>query len=289
VQVANQAVDEAQMAAKRVRTMLTVDLNSEQARSFFVRVFAPGVADSNRIDVHWSAPPPRRDPETRILYVLAIGVAEYQQGVAENPPATAESAQMIKAVFERYYSRRYYADIVAEVLAAGSETTAPAIKQKVEQLLERARLQDTVVLFYSGHGMVENDEFCLLPTDGDKGLSTSNLLRDFCQRKKGNVLILDSCYSGHAVNRIEDMQVPFDAEMNGYVTWIFASSHRMTNQKGRESDFTRALISVLRGENLGPKDDTVYTDDLHRYLSRHLASQFPVSRRGTPDLPLTSK
>jgi WD40 repeat protein len=286
--ISAQEFDKDQLETPTVKTKWNVDLNEEPARKYFVRGFIRSVHEdetyrgmdtSSRISVSWRTQTQSVPDGKPMLYVLAIGVAEYDPGVQDNPPAARLSAEKIRDVFQNRYDKKAYVGIQCEAVTSRDTTTGRQIEQRIKSLLDRATNEDTVVLYYTGHGTARNDEFSIIPSDGDDNLQASTLLKLFCEhKKKRNVLILDSCHSAR-VEKSMVSDVTYDSKMQCYNTWLFASSYQHTRQYDDGSDFMKAVADALMG-------DFADTLALLTVVGRRTDSR---AFRGDPNLALTRK
>lgn len=160
--------------------------------------------------VRWTSPRTAPPPDEATLYVLAIGVSDYtnlvlDDGKTLNPlPKASVDADRIAELLQ---SRHAYDAAHVTLLNTSRQTTRQAIKQQLREMMQQPiDGNDTVVLYYAGHSIVENDELLLIPSDGLSGkLKASELLRDFCLGPDGaaslgrRVVIFDSCHSGALV------------------------------------------------------------------------------------------
>ena len=139
------------------------------------------------------------DKEKDDLYVISIGVSKYLEG-RKNLDYAAKDATDISSVFERV-KNRYQA--IHSYLLTDQDFTHSSFDQ-VKQFLAQSRIDDEVIIFYAGHGLLDDSlDFYLATYDVDflnpnnGGLAyqeLEQLLEDIPARKK--LLILDACHSG---------------------------------------------------------------------------------------------
>ncbi|MBP9888460.1 MAG: ankyrin repeat domain-containing protein [Leptospiraceae bacterium] len=142
------------------------------------------------------------------LHILAIGVNEYSKTPLQNAGSDANSALLeIKKIAT---ASNLYGEIHEILLTKKEETTKDKIIQNFNKL-KKTKIQDTVIIFYSGHGQKTVDNlYYLLPSDfpWDRDSTQAETGRDYGIHAKlisklfeeiqaaKVVLILDSCYSG---------------------------------------------------------------------------------------------
>ncbi len=147
------------------------------------------------------------------LYVLAIGVDKYPNLRDKDLAYAGADAKAFAEAIEKRAGPSYR-NVVKRALvngaAAQDEPTTANILDALSTL-RRARENDTVMLFVSGHGVNEGPEFQFAPTDAAWG--TGTLLKQSAVvpwRAFGDALIgargrrtvfLDTCHAGSAFNR----------------------------------------------------------------------------------------
>ena len=135
-------------------------------------------------------------------HAVLIAIDSYQHWNALRYPVA--DAKEIKAIL----SRRYYVDRFYELY--DGEATKAGIIRLFSQLIESARPEDGVFIFYAGHGHLDqmSDSGFWIPADGgidrfeqDNWLPNSQI-RGFISRMKARhiVLMSDSCFSGDILN-----------------------------------------------------------------------------------------
>src|SRR6185312_14212468 len=96
------------------------------------------------------------------LYVLAIGVSQYRQPEFRLANA-ANDARAVGDLLRKPTPPVYDAADVATLL--DDEATAPNIKRALQQIAAKARPQDIVVVFLSGHGESVDGKYFFAPVD----------------------------------------------------------------------------------------------------------------------------
>jgi uncharacterized caspase-like protein len=96
------------------------------------------------------------------LYVLAIGVSQYRQPEFRLANA-ANDARAVADLLRKPTPPVYDASDVATLL--DDEATAPNITRALQQIAAKARPQDIVVVFLSGHGESVDGKYFFAPVD----------------------------------------------------------------------------------------------------------------------------
>lgn len=192
------------------------------------------------------------------------------------------------------------ADVLRDPSIGGFEVPPPLLNQpesvvrrEIEDLLDSARLNDTVLLYISGHGVLSQSGqlfFAMADTllrrlrsTGVPDTFVHDAMKDSRARRK--VLILDCCHSGafargmatksdghvHVVDRFQGRgQVTLTASDE----LEYALEEDQVTSLGvaqANSLFTRALVEGLRsGEADGNHDGHVTVDELYEYVLDHM-------------------
>ncbi len=180
-------------------------------------------------------------------------------------------------------------------------TDAEATKARIESLLgtqlkRKAAEDDSVIIFYAGHGAVETDpsnpdgdgfEKYLLPHDARlDDLYTSSIsmndIRTIFQRIRARrlIFIADTCYSGSAGGRtlltaksranLSDRFLDRISQGKGRVIITSSSANEISKEDDKlgHGIFSYYLLEGLRGKADQDTDGIITVDELFAYLSR---------------------
>ncbi len=136
------------------------------------------------------------------LHILSIGVSDYQdQGIRLNAPD--DDSRMIAKVFSDL-GENLYGDVTQTVLV-DRDARLNGIRAGFKSMLETANPEDTVIVFFAGHGFTENQRFYYLPQDADitdlpgTALSIDEISRLTQEISASKIVLLfDTCQSGDA-------------------------------------------------------------------------------------------
>jgi Caspase domain len=140
------------------------------------------------------------------LFILSVGVSDYEDNSIDllYPSNDAES---IAGVFEEI-GGRVYGNVSTTVLT-DQEANLSRIREALTTIRNRTSPQDTVVLFFAGHGYTEEQVFYFLTHETEitnlpgTGLSIEEISRFIQELKAGKVAILfDTCQSGDAAKTL---------------------------------------------------------------------------------------
>ncbi|GAA2854085.1 hypothetical protein Acy02nite_49640 [Actinoplanes cyaneus] len=151
-----------------------------------------------------------------------------------------------------------------------AQRTRAEIEVMIDNFVVTAAANDTVLLYYSGHGMTGDDDIYLASSDTDAsrlamtavaGETINRLLRR-CPAQR-IVVVIDACYSG---------TFEFHRKLSNY-SFLLASSRRsrtsVDGQKGQPSPFTADVARALLGDGT-VKNDEVTVERVWSYVrDRH--------------------
>ena len=227
-------------------------------------------------------------------YALLVGVgadlpvtvtdAECLEKILTNPQRAGYLKEHVWCLTEKKATRTNILDTFAKL---------------IEQLEEDAYANKTVIVYYSGHGKIINeDTYCLCPNDFDwdtkaNGISATEFVKQIDEIAALGVerilVILDCCHAGgikDAPQMKSSNQRLQEKLENGTGRITIAAC--LDNQKSyilpnaTNSLFTQVLIDALAGEGLTNTDTVVGVIDLMAYTSREVPKR---QQRQTPIIP----
>lgn len=204
------------------------------------------------------------------IYVLAVGVADYP-GERNDLRLPAKDARKIEWIYEKNKK--------AETkLLTDSQATKANVLKEMNAIYSKAKDDDIIVLFFSGHGMPGSlcayDEF-IAYDDIRKVMATS--------ASKHKMIFADACYSGNMrteENRSENVASSKDLDV---MLFLSSRSDETSIESGYFANgfFTMALELGLRGKADKNEDRIITAKELFVFVSevvRKLSSdkQHPV-------------
>jgi uncharacterized caspase-like protein len=240
------------------------------------------------------------------LYVLSIGVADYQRAEYKLG-LSAKDATDFAAAMRTQEGRQYRRVIVKTLINA--QATRAAILREFEALRLAVGAGDTAMLFIAGHGVNDaSGQYFYMPYDAQHerlhstGVPQASIVSTLAQIKGRTVMFIDTCFAGNALGALhkaskktERLINDLAAAENGVV--VFASSTGHEESLERESwgngAFTKALLEGLSGRADFMRAGRVTHAGLNLFVSEEVSrltegKQRPVfiSPRGVPDFPL---
>lgn len=143
------------------------------------------------------------------LYFVSIGVSKYQAS-EYNLEYAAKDAADITSVFNLGKKQKRYNKVFTTIITDKDATKNNILK--VKENLKKSTINDVVIVFYAGHGILDWDMDYYLATNdidfimpSEKGLKydlLEGLLQGIPARKK--MLLIDACHSGE-VDKDDDL------------------------------------------------------------------------------------
>ena len=263
---------------------------------------------SNEIRVAYE--PPNAEVRLPSLYVLAIGVANYDDTSLRLNYAGEDARKLARTLQERSLG---LFDSVDTRMVIDNDATRRGILAGLAWLKREMTQHDVGVVFFSGHGAKDEvGDFYLLPTDVDvsEPLAISGVpdaqVKSLLQSTPGRlVVMLDACHSGSlggdrrkAVKSLTDDLVR-DLANDDYGIIIMASStgreFSLESQDDHSGYFTLAICEGLEGLADTNRDTHVYFNELDLYVTDRVKAltdgkQHPVTAKPTTirSFPLAS-
>lgn len=222
-------------------------------------------------------------------YALIIGIAEYE-GRARLPDIVTKDANDIADVLiaENYCG---YKETNVKLLL-NSDATLLNIRSEMKHIASKAKPNDTVFIYFTGHGGNEGDitnpNCFLVPFDFNKSVDNllyeqelSDLLSNISSDRL--LTVIDACHSGGAAS--------FKSSITNYSGIAEKSLERLLKGKGRvlfassrdsetslilrgdqNSLFTKHLLSALKGA-VNSLDDLIRVFDVFNYLEKNVNNE----------------
>lgn len=193
------------------------------------------------------------------VYLVAVGISDYP-GSINDLNLCADDARDLAKLYKQN-------NLAETILFCDKKATTTAVKQAMNSLFAKAKANDIVVLYYSGHG--EKKGLCLY----DKTLTFKEIMKIYDKLKcKNKMIFSDSCFSGSI--RSQATMQESDVELTNNVMFFMGSrSNEYSIENGSDftnSYFTHALIRALSGKADSNRDRTISAKELFTYVSKHV-------------------
>jgi len=215
---------------------------------------------------------------------LLIGVSQYGEGI---PPLSAppNDVEAMKRVLENPEMGEF--DKIDTLINPDYSKMTEAIKN----LFEISTKKDLVLLFFSGHGITDDDNQLYLATriTTENNFLSTAVSSSFIQKisKNGNyakrqVIILDCCYSGAFPNGYQtkstgiNFEKELGAEGRAVLTSSSATETSFQHEKSRLSIYTKYIVEGIEtGKADENNDGKIHLRELHSYVTKKVSEEKP--------------
>lgn len=220
------------------------------------------------------------------LHILAIGVNNYP---AQNLNSLKYAEADAKAVVDAFVSRhRYTFGNINKTILLGNNVSCQSIEREIDKIADTAKSNDLAIIFFAGHGLVDNlDKYYLATaetTDGEtprKGsFSASSFNEKIAYINCKLVIFIDACYSGKLVEGMRSggiSNAQFFKELrstkNGTNIYTSSGSTSQSKEDSRYGHgvFTQALIEACDFKNSDvDSDGRITIKEIRNYLERRI-------------------
>lgn len=228
------------------------------------------------------------------LWSLLVGVNQYQDARLPSLSYSASDCQGLTEALAEATQGFPRKEPIAHHDFATHPPTLEAVRQSLEQIVAAAQPQDTILLYFSGHGVLDRETgqvvLCLADTSKDNLLQTGLKLPDVLELlQKSQVhrqmLWLDACHSGDLTLRGAKGEVTIEQpELNPAQQLMEVLRQRATQSRGfyallscdrkqrswefpelKHGLFTYYLMQGLRGE-AADTQGVIDADGLYKYV-----------------------
>lgn len=167
-----------------------------------------------------------------------------------------------------------------------NKPTLTAIRRRIAGIAQSAETDDTIFVFFSGHGLMKDGRGYLVPIDGDAdNLISMEWVKSTLQSSPASrrILIMDACHAGSGAKGISAI-VPDIAAPN-LIVFMSSGSDEISypNDTQTHSIFTEKLLKGLEGE--AAEDGLITVRSLFMYINTEMRRwSFESGRSQTPAL-----
>jgi hypothetical protein len=222
-------------------------------------------------------------------FALLIGVSEFAEENLPELPSALKDIQAMQAILQNPELGGFPS---VEILP---NPTRQKMEEAIETLFANRKKDDLLLLYFSGHGIIDEKGKLYLVTPGtrkDRGnlrkstAVAATVLHEnmSSSSSKHQVLILDSCFSGAIAEGLagkSDSRVDIQRELGGEGRAILTSSSAVQKSfhiQGYDlSIYTHYLIEGIQtGAANQDGDDYISADELHEYAKKKLEQESPL-------------
>ena len=214
------------------------------------------------------------------LHLFAVGISDYPAKDLESLSYAAKDAKdFVNAVTSA--NTDMYSQVKPQMFL-NSKATSAAIKGALNSLKNDVEQGDVVMVFFSGHGVRENEDAYFMSYDASAEEFYNGVEFDFikkrlnamAQEKKCRVvLFLDACHSG-AMYGMKGVTRAF-SEATPDIVGFYSSTEGQQSaekQKIQNGVFTHALIMGLKGEAVNEEGE-VTLNGLDKYVKEKVKAE----------------
>jgi formylglycine-generating enzyme required for sulfatase activity len=227
-------------------------------------------------------------PEGGSRHGLVIGIDKYQEQRLNLRCAAADAQAMYDVMVDEACGVFPKENVT---LLLDEQATRREVGRALSSLARKVGLNDTVWIYYAGHGAVEGDEAYWVTHDADVNhLSTTGLERSLINRELSRLacdrvmLLLDCCHAAatalqhHALRAKPSAEQLFGKfEGKGVMTLAASDGSQKSVElmKYGRGAFTYYLEKGLRGEadDEGNRDGVVTLEELWKYLHKRVEAE----------------
>ncbi len=219
---------------------------------------------------------------------LLIGVSEYGEGIP-SLSAPRNDVMAIKRVLENPQMGAF------DAVKTLPDPDLTAMQRAVQQVFANCRKDDLVLLFFSGHGITDDNNRLYLATKGtskDLYKSTSvpaSFIQDVSIESyaKRQAIVLDCCYSGAFAEGWQTKSIGLDLKQElGAEGRVVLTSSTATQTSFQQEGEALSLYTkyFVEGIETGAADQEgngkIYAHELHNYAKNKVREQKPKQQPG---------
>lgn len=263
-----------------------------------------GASAESSVRLAWAGVKPQTFVAKPRLYVLAVGVSDYQDASLKLR-YPAKDARDFAAALQK--QQGLYREVVVKLLP---DASADQVLDGLDWLRSEVTAKDVGVLFLAGHGVNDADgDYYFLPANANPERLRRTAVPYFEVKKTlsslpGKTLaFIDTCHSGNVMGArrgVADINAivnDLTAAENGVV--VFASStgrqFSLENDDWKNGAFTKALVEGLNGKADYTKDGAISINELDTWLADRVKQltankQTPTTTKPNtvPDFPVAA-
>ncbi len=233
----------------------------------------PGARAAPAPDASDAAPAPA--PADGDRWAVVIGIDAYQD-LGRLTTCRADARALARVLIERGgYTPNRVILMTDDAPEPQDRPTLATLRKRIERTARVAGPRDTLLVYFSGHGVVRDGRGYLVPVDGD---AQTALALDWVKERlaaskaASKVLILDACHAGAAAKGVAGLAPSLLAGTRGLVMLLSSAADQPSypDEAGTRSVFSRHLVAGLEGAADADGDRALTHDEVFRYVRRRV-------------------
>lgn len=235
-----------------------------------------GTAGAERGIAGTEAGPSSKEPQK---WAVVIGVGNYEdKALGALPNAVRDARAVYQALVQdgQLFSPQNVALMVDDAADLMRRPTRSNILTFLHTWLELAGSEDSLLIYFAGHGIDENGALYLMPLDGrTANVSLTGIAyRDFEEqlehsKAKLSLIILDACHSGAGrgiTTMTRGMMDDIEKYSEGRIVLASCKENEFSHEYDKEHGaFTHFLLEALQGAGDDDKDGLVSAKETSNY------------------------
>lgn len=233
-------------------------------------------------------------------WAVIIGINDYQDlGKLTTPRNDAKALRQVLVESGGFAENRVIL-LTDDAADPQNRPTLATMRKRIENTAAMTEPADTLLIFFSGHGVTRKDETSglergyLVPMDGDvKNAVSLDWVKDVLSkaRAKSKVLILDACHAGSAAKGVGGIAPSLLKEAGGLVMLLSSAADQVSypDEESGQSVFTEFLVEGLGGAADVDGDKTISVQEISAYVTRRMKDWYVQSGRIQTPVALPEK
>ncbi len=245
--------------------------------------------------------PEKADPFRPNLYVLAIGVSDYERDELDLRFAHADAEAIARAF--KSQQGRLFGEVKTKVLT-DSRATKGEVLDGFDWIESEVTQRDVAVVFVAGHGTNDKrDNYYFLPHDANpeklrrSGVKWSEFNSILQELPGKTILLADTCKSGNVTGSLKTRGISSSDATSALMELIRAESGVVVMSASTGSEvsiedpswghgaFTKALLDGLDGLADYDRDGVITLKELDLHITRSVKKLTNGSQRPTTQIP----
>jgi uncharacterized caspase-like protein len=258
-----------------------------------------GVSEPALIRLKWTGDHIGVAADKRKVFVLAIGVSDYENQKLRLGFAAKDALDFVGAIAQQ--KEKAFVEVEPKILT-DREATLENVKSGLQWLGANVGPTDIGMIFLAGHGVDARDgTYYFLPRDADPSrlastaLSYIDLVSALKQIIGSTVFFIDTCHAGdvfgrpgHASMDVIGFVSQLSQPSNGVI--VYASStgkqYSLESPIWKNGAFTKAVVEGINGAAEYRKRDYITTSMLETYVKERVKDLTANQQTPTVNMPL---